>query len=396
MTERLYYRDPGLLDFTASIVEQIASEGKFRTRLDRSAFYPTSGGQLFDLGLLNGIPVIEVLESEDGEVWHVSDQPIGIAGETISGAVDRARRSKNRQQHTAQHILSAMFIKLYGFETVSVHLGEEYGAIELSTPNLEPNQLVRVERESNAILQENIPVQIIFASRDEVSRLPLRKAPDRTGEIRVIQIGELDCSACGGTHCSFTAEVGLIKLTGLEKIRNRVQVKFLAGAQALQDYSVRFEVTDTLSRSLTCAVSDLPGIVATLGNESKAARKEVGALQKELLPIRAATLAASVTPHNGRNLVTFEAGTMDPGISGQLAGLVAENIKGIAVTISDGRFIMAVAAESGLHAGELAKQLGPKCNLRGGGSNKLAQLGGAEASRLNEYKDALLGLIPHA
>ena len=396
VTERLYYHDPTLLEFTAAVVELSEVGGKFRTRLNRSAFYPTSGGQLFDRGALNGIEIIEVMETDNGEVWHISEQPVGAVGETITGQVDRTRRQKNRQQHTAQHILSAIFIKLYGFETVSVHLGEEYGAIELSVLSVEPEQLARTEQAANEVLQDNFPVEIIFASGDEIAKLPLRKMPDRTGELRVIRIGDLDCSACGGTHCSFTSEVGLIKLIGVEKIRNRTLVRFLAGAQALQDYAVRFEVTDTLSRSLTCAVADLPGIVAGLGNDSKTLRKEIAALQKELLPIRAAALSEAALEYGGRKYVTFEAGSMDPALSGQLAGQIADTIKGLALTISDGRLIVAVSADSGLHAGELAKQLGPKCNLRGGGSNRVAQLGGAEVSRFNEYKDALLALIAHA
>lgn len=396
MTDRLYYRDSKALEFEATIVESVESDGKCRVRLDRSAFYPTSGGQLFDRGSLNGVVIIDVQESDDGEVWHFSERPIGSIGDAVHGSIDPKRRLKNRQQHTAQHILSSLFIKHYGFETASVHLGEEYGAIELTTANVEPTQLTTIEDAANQVIQANLPVEIIFAEGHEVARLPLRKMPDRTGPIRVIRIADLDCSACGGTHCQSTAEVQLVKIIGMEKVRGRVLVKFLSGDQAIQDYALRFAVTDFLSRSLTCAVADLGAIVSAQVDENKSLRKEINSLQKELLPIRAAAIASNCEAYGALKLAAFASGTMDPAVAGQLASQVAETISGLAVTISDGRLILAVSPATGLRAGELAKQLGPKCGLRGGGSDKIAQLGGAQSARLNEYKQALLTLIGHA
>ncbi len=396
MTDRLYYRDSKLIEFEATIQEVVEQDGQFRVRLDRSAFYPTSGGQLFDRGTLNGAAVIDVQESDDGEVWHISDTAIGSGGERVVGSVEPKRRLKNRQQHTAQHILSALFIKHFAFETASVHLGEEYGSVELATANVEPEQLLTVETAANQVIKADFPVEIIFAEGDEVAKLPLRKMPDRTGPLRVIRISDLDCSACGGTHCQSTAEVQLIKLIAVEKVRGRVLVKFLSGEQAIQDYALRFKVTDSLSRLFTCAVRDLSTVISAQVDENKAFRKEINALQKELLPIRASAIASNFETYGALKLAVFDPGAMDPAIAGQLASLVAESMGGIALTIADGRLILAVSPASGLRAGELAKQLGPKCDLRGGGSDKIAQLGGAQPSRMNDYKQTLLALIGHA
>jgi alanyl-tRNA synthetase len=395
VTERLYYRDPALMSFEAQVQEQIQVGAQYRVRLDRSAFYPTSGGQLFDHGTLNGVPVVEVIEAEDGEVWHISAQPVATAGTAVTGEVDKTRRQKNRQQHTAQHVLSALCVKRFGYETVSVHLGEEYGAIELDTASIDPKQLSDLEILANGVIQDNLPVEIIFAEGDQIAALPLRKMPERTGPLRVIRMADLDCSACGGTHCTSTSEVGLIKLIGVERVRAHLLIRFLSGALAQQDYRNRFEVTDLLSKNLTCAVADLPSVVVSLGEDNKSLRKEVGSLQKELLPIRAAALARTAQLHGSYQIVSSDASSMEPALAGQLAGMAADNVKGVALILADGRLVLAVAADTGLHAGELAKKLGPICNLRGGGSNRVAQLGGTESSRLNEYKDALIGLLPH-
>jgi alanyl-tRNA synthetase len=395
VTERLYYRDPALLDFDATLLELKDSGGRIAVRLDRSAFYPTSGGQSFDLGLINDVPVVEILESDDGEVWHILAEAPSSPGTKVAGRVDPTRRLKNRQQHTAQHILSALFVRDCNLETVSVHLGDDYGAIELNTTTIEADRLQKIELAANWIIFESIPVEIMFAEGEQLSRIPLRKPPDRTGQIRIIRIGDLDWSACGGTHCNSTAQVGLVKIIGTEKIRNHLLVKFLSGMQAVQDYALRFKITDTLSRTLTCAVSDLSGIFESQSNDNKALRKEVSALQKELLPIHAAKLAQTAETSGRFKIVAFES-TADAQIAGQLTALVADTVDGIALAVADGRLLLAVSANSQLHAGDLVKQLGTQLGLRGGGSNRQAQLGGADPKKLPEYKQQLQALIPNA
>ncbi len=395
MTERLYYRDPDLLEFEATIKSSKEVDGRFQTVLDRSAFYPTSGGQLFDTGLLGEVPIIDVVELEH-DVLHISERKVGEAGVSVRGLVDAARRQVHRQQHTAQHILSQIAVRKFDYETVSVHLGDDYGAIELNCASVEQSQIETLETEANQILYANWPVTILFVSGAELESLPLRKIPSREGELRVIKVGEFDYSACGGTHVSSTAEVGLIKIIGWEKLRGHALIRFLAGAQALDDYRTRFGVTDSLAKTLTCNINDIAGRFDKLSIENREQRKQIAQLFKELLPIRAEELIAAATQVGQLKLVYKAMEGMDAQTAGHLAGMVADRIDGLVMLVADGKLLLAVSAPSGLHAGDLAKRLGPSLGLKGGGSNKAAQLGGADAVRIEEYKSALLTLIGHA
>lgn len=395
MTERLYYRDPSLTDFDATILAVTEADGRFRTALDRSAFYPTSGGQLFDMGVINGIPVIDVID-EGATVLHISELPVGKVGEKVKGSVDRPRRMIHRQQHTAQHILSQVFIREFQMETVSVHLGDDYGAIELDSAAIDTDQLDRAERLANDIIYTNWLVQIMFVSGAELDAIPLRKIPSRDGELRVIKIGEFDYSACGGTHCNSTAEVAIVKILGWEKLRGHALVKFLAGSQALEDYRSRFTVTDSLAKALTCHPNDLPGKVDKLSTENKDQRKQMALLYKELLPLRAEALIQNAQQIGTLRYVYKAIDGMDASTAGQLASMVADKVDGLVLFVAEGKLLISVGTGSGLHAGELAKKLSATLGLKGGGNNKSAQLGGADPSKLEEYKAALLSQIGHA
>lgn len=395
MTERLYYRDPALLTFGATIVDVPSSVGKFVTVLDRSAFYPTSGGQMHDLGTLNGVAVIDVQETEDGEVWHITGGPVGGAGERVRGEIEPIRRRRNRQQHTAQHVLSQSFIKLFGWETVSVHLGEEYGTVELAAAEIGEQHLAEAEALANDLIAQNLPIEILFMDSANLAATPLRKIPERSGEIRIIKIGEFDWSACGGTHCLGTAEVGLIKLLGIEKIRNRPLVRFLAGRQALDDYAMRFAVTERLSRSFTCHLNDLPSKTEKLGVENRELRKQVTELQRQLLPIRAENLAAIAVTRGRVRMVTSVQNDLDGATASQLAQLTADRTGGVTLILAEGRLVVAVAESSGAHAGDIVKKLAAELGLRGGGSNRVAQLGGVEASKLAEYENLVAAMVGH-
>ena len=393
MTERLYYRDAYLLSFEAHITGVGETADGYYTVLDRSAFYPTSGGQQCDHGHLSDIEINDVTESREGEVRHLSAAPVGEVGMMVVGKIDVARRRRHRQQHTAQHILSQVFIKLYGHATVSVHLGEEYGAVELETPALTPEQLTSAELMANEFVLENHPVKILFVEGEELGALPLRKVPEREGPVRVVQTGQFDWSACGGTHCAGTAEVGMIKIVGQEKLRGHALVKFLAGEQALEDYHQRFAVTSGLASDMTCHVQDLPGKVARLQAENKDLRQTLLGLYRELLPQRAEMLAAAAEAVGSTKLACAAIDVPDPKIAAQLATAVADRIAGVALLLTDKRVFLATSAVSGFEAGKLARQLGEKCNLKGGGSKTAAQLGGADPESLNEYRRVLVDLL---
>jgi len=393
MTERLYYRDSSLLKFEATIVEQGAHEGKTYTVLDKSAFYPTSGGQLHDTGTLNRIAIFDVIETDTDQVWHISDKPVGKIGDTVRGVIDRDRRHMHRQMHTAQHILSQAFIRLYRYETISVHLGQEYAAVELDAKQMSLERVTSAEQMAQEVVSANYPVEILFIDSNEAANLPLRKIPAREGTIRIIKIGNFDWSACGGTHCNNTAEVVVLKITGVEKMHGRSLVKFLAGQQALDDYHNRFSVTSQLSQQFTCHVNDLVDKVSKLAADNDSMRKEIARLQKELMPVWAEELAAEAQACGAYQLVCREMELSDDRHARQLAGFVAGRIEGVALLLASGRLLVAVSPESKLHAGHLAKQFCELTGLRGGGSVALAQIGGAEKEKMAHYREVIGKLL---
>jgi len=396
VTERLYYRDANLLEFDGRIVAIERDGDRFVTTLDRSAFYPTSGGQLHDLGQLGAVAVVDVTEDADGTIRHHTNEAVGEVGQTVPGVIDSQRRKRHRQQHTAQHIISQVFIELFGFETVSVHLGEEYGAIELETPDVSPGQLLQVEQPSGDIVFANWPVEIMFVDAEKAKALPLRKVPQRAGTIRVVKIDDFDYSACGGTHCDSTAQVGLLKIIGVEKMRGHALVKFLVGTQTLADYTNRLQVTGALANALTCHVDDLVGRTSALTEENRSLRHEVGRLQRELLPLQVDKLAASARTIGRLSAVLTDIGPYDSKLLGSLAGQVAEKIDGVAALISETRLVIAAAPSVDLHTGKLVGEFASTAGVKGGGGPTQAQAGGLDPARTVTYIEAIETLLRDA
>ena len=392
-TERIYYTDPTVLEFEGRVISTGRQGEKFLTVLDRSAFYPTSGGQPHDTGRLGDTDIIEVAENDAGDVVHITVSETAQIGASVRGVVDKTRRWKNRQMHTAQHILSQTFIKLYQLETMSVHLGEDYGAVELNTGEVSLAQLDEAERYAGEIISDNLPVDILFVASDEAARLPLRKIPDREGTIRVIRIGQFDWSACGGTHCQRTAEVGVLKLVGAEKMRGRVLVKFLSGVQAVSDYGQRFQATNVLSRNLSCGIADLAPKIDKLQAENRELRRQSVELLKELTPIRAEAISQKVD-RSGSTPVVVDAYS-DAETAAQLASEVARRIRGLAVICAEGKLLFAVDESSQLHAGNLAREFATRSGLRGGGGPKAAQVGGADTDKLDDYRVVIREIVAH-
>src|SRR5215813_10357225 len=205
MTQRLYYHDSFLCDFDARAIESLEREGKHAVVLDRTAFYPTSGGQVHDTGKLllednREVAVVEVADEVDGRIFHFTAQPVA-AGTTVHGSVDAARRRDHMQQHSGQHVLSAAFIRLFNMPTVSFHMGAESCTIDLETNGVSAAQAQKAELLANQVIAEDRPVSIRFVPLEEARQLGLRKLPPRqTGELRIIDIANFDLTACGGTH----------------------------------------------------------------------------------------------------------------------------------------------------------------------------------------------------
>ncbi len=250
-SERLYYSDSFLTSFAGAVsgarrVADSNEENLWQLSLSRSAFYPTSGGQPFDLGVLRvsspgatvqEIPVEEVAEDEDGTVWHSVRQPLE-AGTEVEGRIDWDRRFDHMQQHTGQHLLSAIFLREAQAATVSFHLGESSSTIDLAVAQPAQLDLEKVERITNEMIGEDRAVTVCYVSRDEAESMlaagELRKLPDREGEIRLIDIAGCDRNACGGTHVRSTGQIGGLMLRGVEKVSRGVRVEFVCGQRAVR------------------------------------------------------------------------------------------------------------------------------------------------------------------
>ena len=239
MTRRLYYTEPDRQTFEATVAACVAEGGRFHVTLDATAFYPTSGGQPFDTGVLGGVKVVDVVDRDDDdeEVVHVVEGPLD-PGSRVEGAIDWDRRFDHMQQHTGQHILSAAFDRLLDAPTVSFHLGTDGATIDVAR-EVAPPAIAKAEAEANRIVWDNRPVSIRFVDADEAARLPLRKEPAREGTLRLVEISDFDLSACGGTHVSRTGAIGMIAVTNAERFRGGSRLTFVCGARALRAGSDR-------------------------------------------------------------------------------------------------------------------------------------------------------------
>jgi alanyl-tRNA synthetase len=300
MTQRLYYHDSFLYDFEASIAEALDIGGRHAVVLDRTAFYPTSGGQVHDTGRFvledaSEVPVIDVADEEMGRIFHFTAQPLAV-GTAVRGNIDAERRRDHMQQHSGQHVLSAAFVRLFNMPTVSFHMGTESCTIDLETQGLSPMEAEKAERLANEVLLEDRPVTIRFVPLDEARQLGLRKLPTKqTGDLRLIDITDFDLCACGGTHVRSTGQIGAILLRKIEKVKQGVRVEFVCGLRAVatsrKDYATLTEAAGIYSAH----IYDVPQQVRKSLEESKSAGKAQNKLLEELAELHAARLLAQTS-----------------------------------------------------------------------------------------------------
>ena len=302
-TDCLYYQDPYLREFAARAIARREINGKPAVALDRTAFYPTGGGQPNDTGTLNGVPVADVI-ADDGAIWHVLDAE--WTGDAVTGVLDWPRRFDHMQQHTGQHILSQAFIVEREAETIAFHLGATASTIDLNRADLGPDALAAVEAAANRVLDDARPVTAAFVTQDELARLPLRKPPKVTEAIRIVQVAGFDWSACGGTHVANASQVGLIKITGVERRGAELRVAFRCGGRARGDYARLQALASGLAARFTCAQDEVPDAVERLAREQQAGRKALEELEAQWVEATVAAWwaeARSATSNAGRRLI---------------------------------------------------------------------------------------------
>jgi len=288
MTKKLYYTDSYKTNFTEKIVNKTKYFDKFAVVLEETYFYPTTGGQEHDIGTINGVDVIDVVEYND-QILHLTQKE--ISGDIAECNINWKRRFDFMQQHTGQHILSESIFKIAGYNTISSHLVEESSTIDLNCNNISQKEIAEFEVYANNIIYQNLDVKIHFISDTEVDKYPLRKPPKFTGLLRIIEIDGFDFSACGGTHVKKTGEVGLIKIVKSEKIKgNATRLEFLCGQRALNDYQWKHFLFADISYTLSSSEKEIPEKVRKLINENKLLNKQNDIYKEQILQIEAEEL----------------------------------------------------------------------------------------------------------
>jgi alanyl-tRNA synthetase len=390
MTIRLYYTDPYRSEFTANVVDR--SEDGTRVYLDETAFYPTSGGQLHDTGTLGGIPVVDVID-EDDRVAHVLSAPLPPASAPVAGVIDWKRRFDHMQQHTGQHLLSAVFEDLFGHKTLSVHFGPDYSTLDLDAEFLSRDRMMAAEERANALVAEALPVRVTF--EDAATAAGLRKQSDRAGTLRIVSIDALDRSACGGTHVRSTAEIGAVLLRSAERVRSATRVEFVCGVRAVRRARKDFESLTRIATSLSAALDDVASLVAAQSErlkESDNARKK---LEKELSSFRARELYDRATPDaNGvRTIVIRDAATMDELRTLAQGAFEFQKVVVVGVLRSPPSVLLAASEDSGLDAGKILRERLAAAGGRGGGSPRMAQGGVPDAAVLESLVSTLVSRV---
>jgi alanyl-tRNA synthetase len=385
MTERLYYTDARLIEFSARAVE-VAGD---RVYLDRTAFYPTSGGQLFDTGTLGDARVVDVVD-EGARIAHVLEEPARFtANDELKGRIDWTRRFDHMQQHTGQHLLSALFEELYGHKTVSVHFGDESATLDIDAASLSKERALKVERRANEVVLENRAVTVAF--EDSASASGLRKAVDRTGELRIVEIAGVDRSACGGTHVSSTGEIGPVVIRRIEKYKQGTRVEFICGWRAIARARTDFDSLSTIAASLTASIDEAPALVAAQAVHLKQAETEARKRGEELAKYQARERYDAAAPDsNGNRRITETATSMDPlRAMAQAVALLPKAVYVGTVAAPPG-IVFATGADSGVNAGERLKAALMANGGRGGGSPRVAQGTVPDAAALTRVLAALV------
>ena len=395
MTDRLYYADSFLRTFSAHVADireasRIDGVSTWQVALDRTAFYPTSGGQPGDTGVLTTnsrggvmleVPVESVEEDEQGTVWHFTHKPL-LAGTVVQGAIDWPRRLDHIQQHSGQHLLSAVFVRELNADTVSFHLGEAVSTIDLATGPIAHHSLERIERIANELIAEDRAVTVRTVERGEAEALlaagRLRKLPEREGSIRLIEIADYDLNACGGTHVRSTGQIGGLLLRGVEKVSRGFRVSFVCGLRAAVAARHDFALLSRTAGLLSIGSDEIPAAIERLKTGAKIADKERQRLREELADYHAVQLVVEEQVEGGLRLVGRTFTDRDPEYIRLLAlSLTASVPRTVALLVSTetwpARLVLAKSGDINLHCGDLLRSTLATHGLRGGGTAEFAQ-----------------------
>ena len=399
MTERLYYDNALLLEFDAQVTACQRTPEGFNIALDRSAFYPTSGGQPHDTGTLKTadgtcISVLDVQLDENGEVWHRSPGPLEV-GTRVHGSIDRFRRLDHMEQHGGEHMLAGAIWRHLKGVTIGLHTGQEDATIDVTLPDgrvhLTDEEIALLEQDVNGHIRENVPVRCYFPDAEEMAKLPLRKAPTVTEHVRVVQFGDFEYCACGGTHPPMTGMIGMVKILSVTPARGKARVRFVCGNRAQMLMCKTYEAAKTASEKLSCTVEELPDSVENLQRRLQEKEREKNELAAQIagFAVREAKEKAQLLP-GGEKTVTL----LLPGCDRKVLVQCAADLIADENTVA----LCAMPAEKGgctviFACGKQVKQdMGALMRIagcRGGGKPDFAQGSAEDASVLEKARELL-------
>jgi alanyl-tRNA synthetase len=396
MTERLYYTDAYLRMFDSAIVERLTVDGRAAVVLSRTALYAGGGGQPCDVGVIDGVAVVEVYTREtDGAVVHVLAGEIDAQRQTVTAEVDWARRFDMMQQHTGQHILTRAIIALFNVDTVGFHLTADNLTIDLNAAALSDAQIAQAETYANAVIVSNRAVSVRFMTEEALQDVRMRRLPEKiyTEKVRIIDIADFDVNACGGTHVAHTGEVGVLKITQVERKGGKVRVRFCCGGRALREFQHNSEIVRQLTQALTCAPQDVLSVVKNTSAELHEAKKLLKGFRQEFVQDLAKKMLAAVAADGDKTILYVRAGDLlfDADAARQLAMLVTQTAQVrilVGLTGEKAHLVYARHAQAQGDMNRLLQQTLATVGGRGGGKPDMAQ-GGGTAVTLEQMQAAL-------
>ena len=368
MTTKLYYTAPHLMEWDTHITRTMERDGKYLVMLEETAFYPHGGGQPCDTGTIQGVRVLDVV-LEGGDIWHqVERLP---EDRKVACRLDWERRFDHMQQHSGQHLLSAVCLELLGARTESFHLGQEYATIDVNCSDITSAQLSAIEQEVNQQIYSNRSIKSYFVTREQLKDIPLVKTPKVTENIRIVELEGIEYNACGGTHVAQTGEIGIIKCLKWEKQKGMARIHFKCGVRALQDFNDSVQILDVLSAKFNTGRKDILTRFEKWEQEHKQLKAQMELLQEENASYQAKELLSAVQGHILAHV--FEQKSLQD--MQQLATkLTAEHdLLVLFATTAENKILLAHNGTQSVACGAFLKENLGAFHGKGGGSNQSAQ-----------------------
>lgn len=392
-TEKIYHFDTYTKSFEAKVLELREYNDRFAVLLDRTAFYPESGGQPSDSGTINGEEIYDVIELNN-EILHIVAVPPST--DVVSCTIDWNRRFDHMQQHTGQHIISACFYKLFNGNTSSFHISSDYSTIEIDIPSFDNEMARELEDMTNQIVFDNTSVSSSFVAPEDLSKLPLRKLPKVSSNIRIVVVDGVDYSPCGGTHVRQTGEIGLIKLKRWEKLKSSYKFDFVCGMRALADYRAKNNTINELGSAMSVRDFEVYNSFKKLSEDFANTKKLYSQYRNSLLELEAEKLATGAVSTGNINIVAQVLEGKDLNDLKLIAQHITKNpsyVVVLAVVNNSVQIVLSCSDNVNVDMGKTLKGTISVIEGKGGGSPKLAQGGGSKLEALDSFMDKAVELI---